>query len=122
MDSTKATLQIIFSVIKKIIIGFFIFFFSLIFIMAIDTYISTTSFKFRKIKIGQNEEQIIKYLGEPFKVHYIKDKNDLSYIVKGFGYKPFNKSGKILIYYDKWEILYILIIDGKVSDLYIGDA
>ena len=101
--------------IKNILCLLFIGIFCIILIFYILSEIFFISTKFKKINVGQTEEYILKYLGKPDKILEHIDVGDDSYKYPGFDRFKFTKSGKILIFSDKCEVLYILIINGKVE-------
>ena len=88
---------------------YIIIFVIIIFILNILIYYTyIRSNKLRKIYMGETENEILKTLGSPDRIYdYIKV-GDESYKYKGFDKFKFNRSGKIIIYSDKAEVLYIL--------------
>jgi len=105
--------------LRFIVYSFFIIMVSFIIFLYIVKEIFVKSHKFKRIRPGQRYEYVVNNLGKPEKIFEYVEIGDESYKYTGFNRFKFSKPGKVLVYSDKMEVLYILIINGKVAELFI---
>jgi len=76
--------------------------------------------RFRAVHRGQPISDVLKDLGPCLKVHRLDDPSDLSYREEGWSFRPFKETGAVYVFARKAELLYVLVRDGKVVDLFIA--
>lgn len=75
---------------------------------------------FGKVKPGQSEAEVVRLLGPPDKVQPIPNQYDLSYKVPGYTFRAFTRGGTVYVYQKKKDVCYVLMNEGRVSEVTLG--
>jgi outer membrane protein assembly factor BamE (lipoprotein component of BamABCDE complex) len=78
--------------------------------------------RFRAVKLGMNETEVIALLGKPYKT-YDKATAPKSYYVEGYTFKERSITNKVFIYIGTEPIAYIYFDDkNRVEDTFVGGS
>lgn len=90
--------------------------------LAIRTTFEEEYEKFRAVKPGMTEEEVVQLLGKPFKV-YEKETAPKNYYIEGYAFKERPITSKVYIYVASEPILYVYIDKNKkVEDMFLGGS
>ena len=76
--------------------------------------------RFEQIKLGMAEAEVVRLLGPPDRIQIIKDQYDLSYKANGYTFRALKSGGTVYIYQRKKDVCYVLLNEGRVTDVSIG--
>lgn len=75
---------------------------------------------FHQVQPGMAEAEVVRLLGHPDAIHTIRDRYDLSYKVSGYTFRAFKSGGTVYVYQKKKDVCYVLLNEGRVSEVVIG--